>query len=198
MKHHSLSICLAGLSLCAISSGAIARSITESADPATFSPDLNDTTVSLGDLIFDGGFDGQLNGGTSCETATALSDDLTYAADTVSAPNWMSSFGPLFSPSNDVVYEFVAGPDVSGSITPVGATYSFAMYLIPSCADSGPEPTPIGATATVGVGIDLAASGVISGNTYYLAVTGATFGGSSANGFVTFTTPAALTIAPRF
>ena len=137
------------------------------------------------DLIFDYGFEGQ-NGGTSCATATVLEGGLPYTADTVAAPNWMSTFGPLASLSNDVVYMFVAGPDVDGSIIPIASNYSFAMYLIPSCAESGPEPVPIGATATIGRGIDLLASGVSSGNTYYLAVTGTALDGPGANGTLTF------------
>ena len=148
----------------------------------------------LGDLIFDGGFEGQ-NGGTSCATATVLGDGLPYTADTAAAPNWMSSFGPLFSPSNDVVYTFVAGPDVSGFITPIASDYAFAMYLIPSC-ESGAEPLPIGATATIGTGIDLLASGVSSGNTYYLAVTGTASGGAGANGNLTFTFQS-MTFSPQ-
>jgi hypothetical protein len=108
----------------------------------------------------------------------------------------MSSFGPLFSPSNDVVYMFVAGPDVDGSIIPTASNFAFAMYLIPSCAESGSEPSPIGATATIGTGIDLLASGVISGNTYYLAVTGTASDGPGANGTLNFTTP--FSIAPAW
>ena len=146
-------------------------------------------TPASSDLIFNDGFDGQNeNGGTSCATATVLAAGLTYTADTIAAPNWMSSFGPLNSPSNDVVYTFVAGPDVSGFITPIASNFDFAMYLIPSC-ESGTEPSPIGATATIGRGIDLATSGVTSGNTYYLAITGTASGGGGANGRLNFTTP---------
>jgi hypothetical protein len=148
----------------------------------------------LSDLIFDSGFDGRHNGGTSCATATMLAADRTYTSDTGAAPNWMSAFGPLPSPAHDVVYVFVAGPDVQGSITPTASSYSFAMYLIPGCAESGTEPQPIGATATVGHGIDLLASGVISGNTYYLAITGVASGGGGANGTVNFTTPASFVV----
>src|SRR5690242_1473883 len=155
------------------------------------------TTETLSDLIFNGGFDEQ-NGGTSCATATILDGGLTYGADTTAAPNWMSSFGPLFSQSNDVAYVFVAGPDVAGSIIPTASDYPFAMYLIATCADSGTEPTPIGATATIGVGIDLVASGVTSGNTYYLVVTGTASDGAFANGTLNFTTPVSISSPPRF
>src|SRR6185312_15938786 len=127
-------------------------------------------------------FEGQRNGGTSCSTAVELTGDTTFSADTTLTSNWMSSFGPLISPSNDVVYTFVAGPDVEGSIVPTVANYGFAMYLIDGCSESGAEPSPIGATATLGRGIDLAASGVISGHTYYLAVTAPASGGGGANG----------------
>lgn len=148
--------------------------------------------VALSNLIFNDDFDGQENGGTSCASASVLGGDTTYSADTTAAPNWIGSFGPLFSPSNDVIYRFVAGPDVEGSITPTGSNYTFAMYLIASCRDSGAEPAPIGASATIGRGIDLAASGVISGHTYYLAITGASSGGAGANGILNFTTPVSL------
>ena len=153
----------------------------------------------LSDLIFNDGFDGENgNGGTSCATATILGGGLTYTADTTTAPNWMNSFGPLFSPSDDVVYRFVAGPTVDGFITPISSDYQFAMYLIPSCA-SGTEPVPIGETGTIGIGIDLLASGVVSGNTYYLAVTGTAPGGPGANGTLNFTTPFSLAIQrPKF
>lgn len=156
------------------------------------------TARAPSDLIFEDDFDGQKNGGTSCATAAILGGGATYTADTTAAPNWMSSFGPLLSPSNDVVYMFVAGPDVEGSITPTASHYEFAMYLIPGCADSGTEPPPIGATATIGRGIDLLASGVTSGNTYYLAITGTSSGGGGANGTLNFTTPFSLAIPPKF
>jgi hypothetical protein len=155
-------------------------------------------TGAPSDLIFDNGFDGQQNGGTSCAMAIVLAGGSTYTADTAAAPNWMSLFGPLFSPSNDVVYMFVAGPDVDGFITPTASNYTFAMYLIPSCAESGSEPSPIGATATIGRGIDLLASGVTSGNTYYLAITGTASGGGGANGTLNFTTPFSIAIPPKF
>jgi hypothetical protein len=154
--------------------------------------------VTAGDLILDDDFDGQRNGGTSCDTATELTGDTTFSADTTSAPDWIGTLGPLMSPSNDVVYAFVAGSDVGGAIIPTSSSYTFAIYLIESCSNSGSEPQPIGATATIGRGIDLAASGVTSGHTYYLVVTGIAAGGAGANGLLNFTTPASLIAAPRF
>jgi hypothetical protein len=120
---------------------------------------------ALSDLIFDADFEGERNGGTSCATANVLTGDTTFSSDTTTTSNWMNAFGPLISPSNDVVYTFVAGSDIAGSITPTVSNYTFAMYLLESCSESGSEPQPIGATATLGRGIDLAASGVISGHT---------------------------------
>jgi hypothetical protein len=184
------------VSFCLAFGNARAQVITASGDENA--ADSIPAVVATDDLIFEGGFEGQENGGTSCATATVLGGGATYAADTTSALNWMSSFGPVQSPSDDVVYVFVAGPDVAGSITPTSARYDFAMYLIPSCAESGVEPTPIGATATVGRGIDLQASGVISGHTYYLAVTGTSSGGAGANGTVNFTTPFSIAVPREF
>ena len=158
---------------------------------------FNGAQALSGDLIFDADFDADTNGGTSCDTALVLAGDTTFSSDTTAAPNWVSSYGPLLSPSNDVVYVFVAGPDVAGSITPTIGNYDFAMYLIPSCTASGSQVQPIGATATLGRGIDLVASGVISGNTYYLAITGSASGGPGANGHLNFTTPPSLGIVPR-
>jgi hypothetical protein len=190
MKHCRIFVGSALVSFCLTFDDARAQVITEFSDGITGSfptgiargPDGN----LLSDPIFDDGFEGQ-NGGSSCATATILGGGLPYTAYTTPAANWMSAFGPLFSLSNDVVYMFVAGPDVDGSITPTASNYSFAMYLIPGCAELGTEPVPIGATATIGTGIDLLASGVSSGNTYYLAVTGTASGGAGANGTLTFT-----------
>jgi hypothetical protein len=130
------------------------------------------------------------NGGTSCDTATEIGSGLWYA-DTTAAPNWMGSFGPLLSPSNDVVYKFVAPADPSlVAFIPATANYQFALYLIPSCAN-GAEPTPIGATATLARPINSTNIDppLVPGHTYYLAVTGTAAGGAGANGRLTINTP---------
>ena len=131
------------------------------------------------------------NGGTSCETATQLLPQ-AFTADTTAAPNWMTSFGPLVSPSNDVVYTSVATPGMSRFIMPVASDYAFAMYLIDNCSNSGAEPTPIGATATIGTGIDV--SGLTIGNAYFVVVTGTAAGGPGANGHLTFNSPFPVTL----
>jgi hypothetical protein len=195
MKPCRVRIGFALLSICLAVGSAHAQGIAGSGDDAVF---FEAAAAATGDLILDDDFDGQDNGGTSCATARVLTGDTTYAADTVSAPNWMGTFGPVASPSNDVVYMFVAGPNVSGSIIPTASNYPFAMYLIPDCSEAGSQPQPIGATATLGRGIDLAASGVTSGNTYYLAVTGVAAGGPGANGTLNFTTPVSLSATPGF
>jgi len=130
------------------------------------------------------------NGGTSCATATVITNaGGSYTADTTAAPNWMESFGPLVSPSNDVVYTVVYNGVFFPDLYPIASNYQFAIYLIPSCT-SGAEPTPLRATATIGNAIDF--SGLAAG-TYYLAVTGIAAGGPGANGTVTFAgTPVTL------
>lgn len=125
--------------------------------------------------------------GASCATAILLFNDSDYTSDTTTTTNWMTSFGPLVSPSNDQLYTFTPARQPLGAITPLSATYQFAMYLIPSCADSGTEPSPIKATSTIGVPIDLS-SGVTPGTQYYLAVTGIAAGGAGANGTLNFHT----------
>jgi hypothetical protein len=122
--------------------------------------------------------------GSSCATAIHLYSDSTYVSDTTATTNWMTSFGPLVSPSNDELYTFTAGPQPLGTITPTASSYQFAMYLLSSCADSGTEPAPILATGTVGSPIDLHT--LTNGAVYYLAVTGAAAAGSTANGTVAF------------
>ena len=184
MKLHRIGAALATISLGLVVIPGGAQSVSY--------PDDGYVEATNGDLVFDSDFDGPTNGGTTCETAIGLDSRRTYTAETETTPNWMNPFGPLLSPSHDVVYTFVAGSDLSGSITPTVSNYSFAMYLIPSCNDLGAEPPPIGATATIGRGINLQDSGVISGNTYYLAITGAPAAGPTANGFVNFTTPPGL------
>jgi hypothetical protein len=179
---------------CLAFNGAFAQSGGERDDAANAGSLVRPDEPALSDLIFDTDFEGERNGGTSCATANPLTGDTTFSSDTTASSNWMASFGPLLSPSNDVVYTFLAGPDVQGSIVPTVANYTFAMYLMETCSENGTEPTPIGATATLGRGIDLAASGVISGHTYYLAITAPAGGGPGANGILNFTTPASVTI----
>lgn len=131
----------------------------------------------------------QAQDGSSCAEAipfTRPPDDwyAKYVSDTTTASNWMTSFGPLVSPSNDLMYTFVAGQQPLGTITPTSSNYAFAIYLLPSCAESGTEPVPIGATATVGTPISLAT--IPQGNRYYVAVTGTAAGGPGANGTLHF------------
>ena len=132
--------------------------------------------------------------GGSCAESIPLSSGATVNADTTGATNWMTSFGPLVSPSNDLSYTFTASnPAPTGSITPTASSYSFAMYLIPSCSDTGTEATPIAATATVGAGMSLA--GITAASTpYWVVVTGTAAGGPGANGTLTFTTPDPLPV----
>ena len=123
--------------------------------------------------------------GGSCAAAIQIFSNTTYVSDTTGTTNWMTSFGPLVSPSNDQLYTFTAGPQPLGTIVPTAASYQFAMYLIPTCADSGTEPAPIKATSTVGTAIDLS-TGITTGSQYFLAVTGIAAGGAGANGTVAF------------
>lgn len=131
----------------------------------------------------------------NCASAVTLARDSTYVSDTTTTTDWMSQFGPLSSVgSNDMLYTFVAGAQPFGTITPTAASYTFAMYLIASCSDTGSEPTPIRATATVGLPIDLGSGSpaIISGTQYWLAVTGTA--ASPGNGTVIFNTPVPVTI----
>ena len=122
--------------------------------------------------------------GTSCATAIPMTAPSTVNVDTTGGTGWINNYGPLVSPSNDIVYTFTSGgtaPD--GTITPTASNYAFAVYLLSSCA-AGAGPTPIGATATVGTGIALTGITVAS-TQYYVAVTGTAAGGPGANGTVT-------------
>jgi hypothetical protein len=130
----------------------------------------------------------------TCASASPITSNSVYTSDTTGTTNWMVQFGPLGSPANDMLYTFVAGAQPLGTITPTASSYTFAMYLIPSCSDTGSEPVPIRSTATVGGAITLAdppppgQPSIVAGNTYYLAVTGTAAGGATANGTVTFGT----------
>lgn len=153
-------------------------------------------TPDDGDLIFDGGFEGE-NGGTSCETAVALNGDEYYAARTNFSTDWMESFGPLPSPSNDVVYSFVADGNDQGSIMPTDATYDFAMFILADCSE-GFESSPLADTHTIGEGIDLSTLSLTAGHTYYLAVSGnPSIPPPGSNGALAFFTPPSLGAAPK-
>jgi hypothetical protein len=126
----------------------------------------------------------------TCAQALPIASNQTYNSDTTGLTNWMTTFGPLVSPSNDNLYTFVAGAQPLGMITPTVSNYTFAMYLIPSCSDTGSEASPIRSSGTLGVGMDLSTGAVpiTAGSTYFVAVTGAAAGGAGANGTLTFTT----------
>lgn len=117
---------------------------------------------------------------------------MCIVSDTTQTTNWMYIFGPLISDANDKLYKFTAGNIGFGQITPTSSNYQFAMYLIPTCSDSGSEPAPIRATATVGIGISI--DDLTAGTVYYLAVTGTAAGGAGANGTVNFNTPFPVTL----
>jgi hypothetical protein len=133
---------------------------------------------------------GSLAHAQTCAEATMIYSNASYFSDTTSTTNWMFQFGPLASGANDKLYTFVAGAQPLGTITPTASNYAFAMYLIPSCSDSGSEPSPIRATATVGNAITLGdppppgQPSIVAGARYYLAVTGTA--ATSANGTVSF------------
>jgi hypothetical protein len=108
----------------------------------------------------------------------------TVNVDTTTGTGWINNYGPLGSPSNDVVYTFTSGAAApTGTITPTASSYAFAVYLLNSCS-AGAGPTPIGATATLNTGIAL--TGITAASTqYWVAVTGTAAGGPGANGTVT-------------
>ena len=122
--------------------------------------------------------------GSSCAAAIPMSVNPSLTVDTTGGTGWINNYGPLGSPSNDIVYTFTTGAaGATGSITPTASSYRFAIYLLSSC-QAGAGPTPIGATATIGTGIAL--SGITSPSTqYWVAVTGTAAGGAGANGTVT-------------
>jgi len=125
----------------------------------------------------------------TCAAAVTIASNNSYVSDTTGTTDWMSQFGPLSSGgSNDMLYTFVAGAQPLGTITADASSYTFAMYLIPSCSDTGSEPTPIRATASVGGVIDLGTGSpaITAGTQYWLAVTGTA--ASPGNGTVNFTT----------
>jgi len=104
--------------------------------------------------------------------------------DTTTGTGWINNYGPLVSPSNDIVYTFTTGATgPTGSIVAVASNYAFAVYILGSCT-AGAGPTPIGATSTLNSPITLA--GITQANTqYWVAVTGTAAGGAGANGTVT-------------
>ncbi len=119
----------------------------------------------------------------NCASAITIASNSSYVSDTTNTTNWMTSFGPLVSPSHDNLYTFTAGLPIAG-IVPTASSYQFAMYLIASCSDSGTEPAPIRATATIGTAIFV--GDLPQGQVYYIAVTGTAAGGGGANGTLSF------------
>jgi hypothetical protein len=149
-----------------------------------------------GDFIFGGGME-QMDGGTSCATATKLHSLSTYVSDTTDFPDWIFNIGPIPTPAHDTIYSFMPGPGATGKFTPVRADYDFLMYVIGSCNENGHEPSPLASTSTVGEPIDMEAAGLVMFQRYYLVITGLPSAGATANGAVRFTTPWVLAIDPN-
>jgi len=122
--------------------------------------------------------------GSSCASAIPFGPNSSFVVDTTTGTGWINNYGPLVSPSNDIVYTFTTGAAAAtGSISATASNYQFAIYLLSSCT-AGAGPTPIGATSTLNTGIFLAAT--TQPNTqYWVAVTGTAAGGAGANGTVT-------------
>ncbi len=123
--------------------------------------------------------------GGSCATAITLTPQEGLVVDTTGGTGWINSYGPLASPSNDVIYTFTSGAEApTGSITATASTYPFAIYVLNTCA-AGAGQTPILSTATIGTPIPL---NTLAPNTqYWVAITGTAAGGAGANGSVTLT-----------
>lgn len=88
------------------------------------------------------------------------------------------------------------GPNAIGKFKPMAADFDFVMYVIPSCSETGFEPTPLAATYTVGHSIDMEAARLIMFQRYDLVITALTSAGPKANGSLTFTPPFSLAIDP--
>jgi len=132
--------------------------------------------------------------GNSCATAIPLTAPSTVNTDTTTGTGWINNYGPLGSPSNDIVYTFTTGATApTGTLTPTAASYSFALYLLDSCA-AGAGPTPIGSTATIGTPINVSVAS-IPNHQYFVAVTGTAAGGPTANGTLTWDTTPTLPVS---
>jgi hypothetical protein len=125
--------------------------------------------------------------GSSCANAIPMTAPSTVNVDTTGATGWINSFGPLLSPSNDIVYTFTSGDAApTGTITPTASDYAFAIYALSSCS-AGAGPVPIASTGTLNQPINLASTNpaTVPNHQYFVAVTGSTAGGAAANGTVT-------------
>jgi hypothetical protein len=125
--------------------------------------------------------------GSSCAAAITLAaptPGTVVNVDTSTGSGWINNYGPLVSPSNDIVYTFTTGAAAAtGQISATASSYSFAIYVLNSCT-AGAGPTPVGATSTLNSPIAL--STITQPNTqYWVAVTGTAAGGAGANGTVT-------------
>jgi len=123
--------------------------------------------------------------GSSCAAAIPMTAPSTVNTDTTTGSGWINNYGPLVSPSNDIVYTFTSGASTpTGTLTPTASSYTFALYLLNSC-NAGAGPTPIATSSTIGNAINL--SSVTAPNTqYWVAVTGTAAGGAGANGTLTW------------
>jgi len=147
---------------------------------------MNARSAFLTAICLCAAFEAHAQDGSSCTQAIPLSSMQTYNVDTSTASNWMTTFGPLVSPSNDLAYTFTLNAGTNGFIRPTASSYAFAMYVIADCNPAGAQSAPVLATATINTAMTLTEATLTAGHQYYLAVTGTAAGGPGANGTLTF------------
>lgn len=113
----------------------------------------------------------------TCANPIVLHSNFAVTGDTCTAANTLPSYGGTTSAQNEVIYSFVAGttgggnPATYATLT-LGQTGGFAgsaagVFLLPTCT-AATDPTAFGVSGTP---LDLNSASLVSGQTYYVAVT---------------------------
>ncbi|HJU38108.1 MAG TPA: hypothetical protein VJ724_00950 [Tahibacter sp.] len=109
----------------------------------------------------------------TCASPIPLPSSLTVTGDTCTATNSLSSYGSITSEQNEIVYSFIAGPDILPYSTILLAVMggfagsSLNAFLLPTC-NASTDPTDVG---TPGVPMTLQDAGLVQGQTYFIVVT---------------------------
>jgi hypothetical protein len=127
---------------------------------------------------------GNDDGGLSCASASELLPGRTYTGNTVNAQNFIAEIGGVFaSPANDEIYALTAN-DLGGFLYIDSASYDFGVFLTDACQPQNEVFAAV--TGSAPAILDL--SGLTTGQTYYVIVSGDPNADASANGAYSLST----------
>ncbi|MDN5924959.1 MAG: hypothetical protein L0H70_08170 [Xanthomonadales bacterium] len=135
----------------------------------------------------------------TCASPYPLLADKTITLDTSTAANTLTMIGAVSSPGPDVVYSFVAAPNLAASSQLViyNANFNWAVFLTTSCAVSATIVQTVdggGGVQSGNLPLNDGGNPLLSGQRYYVIVTGNPNLSTDLSGVISMTTAKPLPV----